>query len=474
MQKQHKFNENILRQYDIRGIVDINLFEEDAYFTALCLGEIGKLKKLKGKACVGADGRITSPKLKNAIVKGFLDAGIDVIDIGTVPTPALYFAAHTLPDVMFGVMVTGSHNPPDYNGFKMVLNKNSVYGDEIRLFEEMARNGITVQDFEGKKTYHGHHNILPQYLDALITLNNLDKANDPEKKLRLAWDPGNGAACVVLPSLTSRIDAQHFIINQEIDGTFPSHHPDPTVPENMKQLIQVVIDNKCDFGIAFDGDGDRLGVVDKLGNILYGDHLLLIFAKDLIGRKPGSKIIADVKTSDCIFEKIEEWGGVPMMWRTGHALIKTKMKDEKAELAGEMSGHLFFAENYYGFDDALFGACKLINILSESPNSLEEIMYELPVMFSTPEIRITCPEEKKLSIMNEIKKFLQNNNVPFNDLDGVRVQSQKGWWLIRHSNTENCLVIRVDGKTRVYAELLLQELQKTLHHAGIDFIYPSF
>lgn len=438
MKTCHKFNPEILRAYDIRGTIGATLFNEDAYYLSRSLAQVLEGKGLKGRVCIGYDGRLTSPELHSLLVKGFIDSGVDVLDIGLVPTPALYFATVTQKCVA-GVMITGSHNPPEYNGFKIMLNGASFFGDDIQELAQIAGQGkfptgignITVLD------------IKPVYLNYLIK----HVANNLNDKLKIAWDPGNGATGEIISMLIKKLPGQHYLINEIIDGNFPAHHPDPTIYNNLIQLIEVVKQNKCDLGIAFDGDGDRIGIIDSEGRVIHGDQILYILAKDLLSRHPGAKVIVDVKTSDIIFDQITQMGGVPVIWRTGHSFIKTKMNEENAMLAGEMSGHIFFAEDYYNFDDAIFGACKLIKFLSSSDTSIARIIDSLPKVYGTTELKVEVAENEKFMIVEKLKQLLRKSNKPFNDLDGVRVKEQGGWWLLRASNTQNVLVVRIEAQS---------------------------
>ncbi len=438
MHKDHSFNPEILRAYDIRGTVGVTLFNEDAYYLGRSLAKVLEEKGLKGKVCIGCDGRLTSPELHSLLVKGLIDSGVDVLDIGLVPTPALYFATIT-EKCIAGVMITGSHNPPEYNGFKIMLNGSSFFGEDIQKLADVVKAGNFPYGIGSVSAL----DIKPVYLNYLIQ----HVANNLNDKLKIAWDPGNGATGEIISMLIKQLPGQHYLINEVIDGTFPAHHPDPTVHENLVQLIDLVKKNKCDLGIAFDGDGDRIGIVDSNGQAVHGDQILFILAKDLLSRHPGAKIIADVKTSDIIFDQIAQMGGVPVMWRTGHSFIKTKMKEENALLAGEMSGHIFFAEDYYNFDDAIFGACKIIKFLSKSTNSIAQIIASLPKAYGTTELKIEVAESEKFAIVEKLKQLLKKLNKTFNDLDGVRVKEEGGWWLLRASNTQSILIVRIEAQS---------------------------
>ncbi len=455
----HKFNPTIMRAYDIRGTVNKNLDVKDAYHLGRSFATYMYQNNIKGKVVLGRDGRLSSPELSEALVKGLIESGIDVLHVGLVPTPALYFAHFTVESAA-AIMITGSHNPGDQNGFKMVMQHASFFGEDIQALAKIATKGEYVS---GKGSLN-EIDIKNDYITTLIA-----KTIKPNgKKLKVAWDAGNGATGEVVELLAKKLAGEHILLNTNIDGSFPVHHPDPTVPENLEQIMEVVKKEKCDFGIAFDGDGDRIGTVDNKGRMVFGDQQLLIFAKDLLSRVPNSKVIGDVKTSNMVFDKIREEGGQPIIWKTGHSHIKAKMKKEGAILAGEMSGHTFFGEDYFGFDDALFGACKFINIMSHSKDSLSEMIDAMPVLFSTPELRIDIEEEKKFKIVEELHKLIQAKKLDFNDLDGIRVTKPNGWWLLRASNTQSCLVMRVEGSTKKDMEAILQEVKGYFAEIGFD------
>jgi phosphomannomutase len=457
----YNFSDEILRAYDIRGTIGKNLTNKDAYFIGKSFARAIEKRGLKKKIAIAYDGRISSPELNEALISGLMQSGAEIIHLGLLPTPALYFATFKL-NCDAGIMITGSHNPPNQNGFKIMLGRISFFADDIRELAMIASTGDFIKD-SGVSTYR-KVDIKPDYIQVLLE-NALKQISG---ELKIAWDPGNGASGEVVKLLSEKIPGEHILINEEIDGNFPAHHPDPTVPDNLKQLIQVVKSEKCDLGIAFDGDGDRIGAVDNEGRIIPGDQLLLLMASDLLKRQPGAKIIADVKTGDSIFNSISKLGGNPIMWKTGHSFIKDKMKKESALLGGEMSGHMFFAEDYYGFDDAIFAACKLINILASQKATLNRIIRNFPKNFSTPEIRIEVPEENKFRIIDNLKKLLTSRNITFNDLDGIRVTTENGWWLIRASNTQNILVVRVESDTWNNLIKLSKPVLDLLTNAGVD------
>jgi len=441
------FSPSILREYDIRGVVGETLFEKDAYWIGRSFGHI--IRKNLGKAiAVGRDGRLSSPQMEEALIQGLCEAGLDVYQLGVGPTPLLYFAEYKLP-VDAAIMVTGSHNPPSHNGFKMSLQRKPFFGEDIQTFSQLKPENL----YQGTgRVYEA--NLFSSYVECLLQDFKLGK------NLRVAWDPGHGATVNVIKHLIHSLPGQHFLFNDEIDGSFPAHPPDPSDPANLLQLQQVVLEKKCDLGIAFDGDGDRLAAIDGKGRILWGDQLLSIFAKDLLHRVPNAIIIADVKASQGLFNEIEQLGGQGLMWKTGHSHIKAKMAESRALLAGEMSGHFFFKENYYGFDDGIYAALQLLCLISHSSESLAGIYEKLPSFPSTPEIRIPCLSPKKFEIPQEIKARLRSQNFSFNDIDGIRVQLDQGWWLLRASHTQDVLVARCEG----YSEEGLDFVKNHLNH----------
>ncbi|MEQ1790466.1 MAG: phosphomannomutase/phosphoglucomutase, partial [Rickettsiales bacterium] len=380
-----------------------------------------------------------------------IDSGLNVLDVGLGPTPMLYYAAYTKKAVG-GIMITGSHNPPDHNGFKFVFQNQAFYGAAIAELRTIAESGDLVSG-NGKIEVQ---DIRETYISALLA------AYDGTRELAVAWDAGNGATGEIMTALCERLVGKHVPLNEKIDGTFPSHHPDPTVPENLKQIIATVREQKLDVGIAFDGDGDRIGVVDDEGEILWGDQLLMLYAADVLREKPGATIIADVKASSALFEEVSRLGGVPLMWKTGHSLIKSKMAETGSPLAGEMSGHLFFADKYYGFDDALYAAIRLLGLLSRSDKKLSDLRKSLPQRINTPEIRFSCDDLRKFVVIDEVKSRLQQDGVKFIDVDGVRVSTKDGWWLLRASNTQAMLVARCEAENEQGLAVLKQDLQKQL------------
>jgi phosphomannomutase len=452
----HRFDPTILREYDIRGVVGKTLSSADAQAIgrayAVALGEAGG-----GRVAVGYDGRLTSPELEAALVDGLVTEGAEVVRIGRGPTPMLYYAAATL-GVDGGVMVTGSHNPPDHNGFKFVFQGKPFYGAAIRRLGEIALALDAPQQRRGRFTDLAIRN---DYVARLA------RDYDGARPLTVAWDAGNGATGEVMQELTARLPGRHILLNETIDGTFPTHHPDPTIPENLVQLQQAVAREQCALGVAFDGDGDRIGVVDGRGRILWGDQLMVVLARDVLARHPGAPIIADVKASQVLFDEIARMGGRPVMAATGHSLIKAKLAETRAPLAGEMSGHIFFADGYYGFDDAVYVAVRLLGVLSRSPESLAELGDRLPAVVNTPELRFPCDETRKFEVVHEVRERLRKAQAEMTDIDGVRVRTADGWWLLRASNTQAVLVARAESTTKDGLARLKAVLAAELAASGV-------
>ena len=452
----HQFDPTILREYDIRGIVGTTLSAADARAIgrayALALAE-----EHGRRLAVGYDGRLTSPELEGALVDGVTSEGMDVVRIGLGPTPMLYYAAATL-GVDGGIMVTGSHNPPDHNGFKFVFQGRSFYGAAIQRLGETARRlGVP----SGDRGRVEERMIRGDYVARLA------RDYHDGRPLMVAWDAGNGATGEVVQELTAQLPGRHILLNETIDGTFPAHHPDPTIPENLVQLQETVARERCDLGIAFDGDGDRIGVVDSRGRILWGDQLMVVLARDVLRRHPGAPIIADVKASQVLFDEIARLGGRPVMAATGHSLIKAKLAELDAPLAGEMSGHIFFGDGYYGFDDAVYVAVRLLDILARSRDSLTEIRDRLPAVVNTPELRFACPEDRKFEVVREVRGRLHEAGAEITDIDGVRVRTQDGWWLLRASNTQAVLVARAESSTEAGLARLKRELSRQLAASSV-------
>ena len=457
--KGHRLDPTILREYDIRGTVPDTLGPVDARIIgrafATIMGERGFQT-----AAVGYDGRLTSPELEAALVEGLTASGVDVCRVGLGPTPMLYFAQATLP-ADAGLMVTGSHNPPDYNGIKLVLSGKPFFADDIRLLGKRAAKG----DFAEGEGVVTEKSLMNDYVARL--LEDYEPAETPPK---VAWDAGNGAAGEALRLLTGGIPGTHILLNDRIDGTFPAHHPDPTVESNLDQLKEAVASEGCDLGIAFDGDGDRIGVIDGKGRVLWGDQLLVILARDVLADNPGATVIADVKASRVFFDEITRLGGKPLMWKAGHSHIKNKMAETGAPLAGEMSAHIFFKHRYYGYDDALYAAVRLLSVLNRWGDTLAAALDRLPAFANTPELRFDCPEDRKFAVIGEVHDRLKKTEgIIIHDIDGVRVENEDGWWLLRASNTQAVLVARCESETADGLVRLKAALQAQLEESGVAF-----
>ena len=452
----HSFDQSVLREYDIRGIVGRTLSRDDARAVGRGFGTAVRERGGRRVAC-GRDGRLHSPDLQAALIEGLTSTGLDVVDIGLGPTPMLYFAAHTLA-VDAGVQVTGSHNPAEYNGFKMLIGGKSFWGDDIRRMGVRCAAG----DFATGAGGVSATDVLGAYLERLL------RDYRPGRDLTVAWDAGNGAGGEVMRLLAGRLPGRHVLLNERIDGTFPAHHPDPTVAKNLVQLQDAVLREGADLGVAFDGDADRIGVVDGQGRILWGDQLMALFAREILAERPGATIIADVKASQTLFDEIARLGGAPLMWRTGHSIIKAKMHETKAPLAGEMSGHIFFADRWYGFDDALYAAVRILSIVARSSASLADLRDRLPAVLNTPELRFPVDESRKFHVVDEVKARLRAAGADVNDVDGVRVTTPDGWWLLRASNTQDVLVARCEARDDAGLARLKAALVSELNRSGVD------
>ena len=450
----HQFHPSSLREYDIRGIVGEALGTDDA--TALGRS-FGTLVRRGGgsRVAVGRDGRESSPAMEQALVRGLNASGIDAVKVGLGPTPMLYYAAAEL-GVDGGIMITGSHNPANYNGFKMVLRGNAFFGADIQTVGAMAAAG----DWEEGDGGESEHYVLDDYVERL--LRGFDGG-----AFRIGWDAGNGAAGPALEKLTAKLPGEHHLLYTEIDGAFPNHHPDPTEEKNLADLKALVAQQGLDFGIAFDGDGDRIGAVDGTGRVVWGDQLLAILAEPVLKAIPGATIIADVKASQALFDRVAELGGTPCMWKTGHSLIKSKMKETAAPLAGEMSGHIFFAHEYYGFDDALYAAVRLIRAVTALGGSLTELRSAMPGVVNTPEMRFQVDESRKFAVVDEVLDRLAAAGAEVNRTDGARVNTDDGWWLLRASNTQDVLVARAEAKDQAGLDRLVAQIDDQLGKSGV-------
>jgi phosphomannomutase len=453
---RHAFDPTILREYDIRGIVGETLNAADAHalgraYATLLRGTGGR------RVSVGFDGRLSSPELAEALADGLERSGMEVLWIGRGPTPMMYFSVYHL-DADGGLQVTGSHNPPSHNGFKMMLGKGSLYGAQIQELGRLAAAG----DFHDAGGVRTEVPMLDAYVGRLL------EDVRPGRPLKVVWDAGNGATGEALRALVAGLPGHHTVLFAEIDGRFPNHHPDPTIPENLVDLIAAVKDQGADLGIAFDGDGDRIGVVDSLGRILFGDQLMQILAADILERHPGAPILADVKASQALFDEIERLGGRPMMIQTGHSLMKTAMVETGAPLAGEMSGHVCYADGFYGYDDAMYVAVRLLGILAQGDLSLAQRRDRMVPMVNTPELRFDCGDDQKFAVIDQIKTRLAAEGAEVNAIDGVRVSTPDGWWLLRASNTQAIVVARAEARDEAGLERLKQEIRTHLRAAGVE------
>src|SRR5215471_6659672 len=438
----------IFREYDIRGIADEELLSADVTDLGRGLGTY--LQRQSGKSInVGRDCRLSSTRLRDALVQGLVDSGCEVTDIAVVPTPLLYYSAvHLKADG--AIMITGSHNPSEFNGFKTVCGSGTLHGQAI----QDVRRLIEARDFARGRGSHRDMDVSSAYVDHVAS------QFEFERRIRVVLDGGNGTTGPVMHRLLSRLNVEATELFFEMDGHFPNHPPDPTVPANLAALREAVKAQRADLGIAFDGDSDRIGAVDENGDVIYGDMLLLIFGREILTRKPGATFIGEVKCSQLLYDELKRMGGNPIMYKTGHSLIKAKMKEEHAELAGEMSGHMFFADRYFGYDDALYAACRLMEIVARSGQPLSAQLAGLPKMVSTPELRVDCPDEVKFGVVKSVASYFDGKR-PVIDVDGVRVLFPDGWGLLRASNTQPVLVMRFEAAT----QSLLQEYQDEVKSA---------
>ncbi len=448
-------NPNIFREYDIRGVVEQDLPTD----VVVQLGKgIGTYLKRQGasKFTIGRDGRLTSERIANDLKEGLRSTGLEITDVGMCPTAVLYFSVpHLLVDG--GIMITGSHNPPEFNGIKMALGKTAVFGPQI----QQIRRFIEEEDLErhpapDAKTYK----ILDPYVEYLSQNLKLDRS------VRMAMDSGNGVGGLVAPQIFRALGATVYDLYSEVDGTFPNHHPDPTVEKNLADLKKVVAEKNLEVGVGFDGDADRLGAIDRNGKVIWGDQLMILFARSILKNHPGATIIADVKCSENFFADVKKHGGNPLMWKTGHAHIKNKLWAETALLAGEMSGHLFFADRYFGFDDGIYAAGRLVEIVSRLDHPLDEELSDLPPAFNTPEIRVDCPDEVKFDLVDKVKASFKKKGYETIDLDGVRVKFDNGWGLARASNTQPTLVLRFEASSPEGLKKIENEFREVLDQEG--------
>ena len=447
-------NPRIFREYDIRGLVDKDLTDEVVRLIgqgfATCISRQGKRR-----VAVGRDGRLSSPQFRDPLVQGMVKGGLEVIDVGVCPTPVFYLSLLHL-DREGGIMITGSHNPPEFNGFKVCVGKETLYGEQIQDLRKIIESKNFVEG-QGSVSFQ---EIIPIYQNFVL------KNIQLKRKLKVVMDSGNGTAGAVAPKILRDLGCEVSELYSEVDGRFPNHHPDPTIPENMTDVIAQVKETGAELGIGYDGDADRIGAVDHLGNIIWGDQLMILFSRQILSRHPGATIVSEVKCSQNLYDDIAKHGGRGIMWRAGHSLLKSKIKEEKALLGGEMSGHIFFADRYFGYDDAIYASCRLLEILSQSEKRIPDLLSDVPKTFNTPEIRVDCPDDQKFELVERVKESFRKE-YPIVDVDGVRVLFPNGWGLVRASNTQPALVLRFESKSperlkeiRALVESRVAELSK--------------
>ena len=430
----YKINPQIFREYDIRGVADRDLTDEASLSIGKAYGSY--LKRLgKNTISLARDSRVSSPRIHSFLLKGILSTGLNVIDIGLTTTPCLYFSIFHL-KTQGGLMITGSHNPPDQNGIKMCIDTSSLFGAQIQELKQM----IEKSDFEqGTGKLEKKETLVQEYQKYIQSLFKF------KKHLKVVFDCGNGMTGLVAPALFKSFGFETIGLYPEVDGHFPNHPADPSEPKNLHDLIERVKKEKAQIGLAFDGDGDRVGVVDELGNIIPGDKLLILYARGVLKSHPGAVILGDVKCSNLLFADIKQHGGKPIMWKTGHSLIKTKMKQEHALLGGEMSGHMFFADRWFGFDSGIYGACRILEILDQTNEPLSKLLADVPKTYATPEIRVDCADDKKFGVVERTTKYFKDSKYQVIDIDGARVEFPDGWGLVRASNTQPVLVMRFEA-----------------------------
>ena len=443
-------NPNVFREYDVRGVVNQDLNKEFVLDLGRAIGTYATRHNVK-KMSIGHDCRLSSEEYHNFLIKGLNSCGIETIDIGLCATPMLYFSIRYL-KIDGGVMVTGSHNPPEFNGFKICIGNDTIYGNQIQDLRKIIENG----EYSTGHAISQCNDISKEYENYLFENVSINK------KLKVIVDAGNGVGGYFALPLLKRLGCDVTAIYCEPDGHFPHHFPDPTVEDNLKELIRLVKKDKADLGIAFDGDADRLGVISDKGEIIWGDKLLLLFSRYILKANPGSTIIGEVKCSQVLYDDIKKHSGRSIMWKAGHSLIKAKMKEENAVLGGEMSGHIFFADRYFGYDDAIYAALRLLEILSQTGEKLSSLLADVPQTFATPEIRIDCPDNKKAGVVNNIKNHFRNTPGLI-DIDGVRIPFAEGWALVRASNTQPVIVMRFEASSKKSLQLIRQEVESLIN-----------
>jgi phosphomannomutase / phosphoglucomutase len=443
---------SIFREYDIRGIADEELPDADVELLGRALATY--LTRHSGRTiCLGRDCRLSSGRIHDALLKGLLASGANVLDIGVAPTPLLYYSVVHF-EAAGGVMITGSHNPPEYNGIKTVCGPGTLHGEQIQQVLKLIQGN----DFETGSGTAKEVDAATPYVDEIASQFQFSR------RVKVVLDAGNGTAGPVVHRLLEKLNVEPVELFFEMDGRFPNHHPDPTVPKNLRDLAKTVRKEKAELGIAFDGDADRIGALDENGEVIYGDMLLLIFGREILTRKPGATFIGEVKCSQVMYDKLAELGGNPIMYKTGHSLIKAKMKQAQAELAGEMSGHMFFADRYYGFDDALYAACRLLEIVARSGKPLSAQLEGIPKTVSTPELRVDCPDDKKFLVVAKVAEMVRRHHQVI-DVDGVRVPFPQGWGLVRASNTQPVLVMRFEAATEKLLKEYRTEIEEIVERA---------
>ena len=458
----HTFDPTVLREYDIRGIIGETLGADDARAIGRTFGSM--LREQGGsRVAVGYDGRRSSPMLEHALVEGLTASGCDTVRIGLGATPMLYYAEASDEDIHGGIQITGSHNPPNYNGFKMVFQGRPFFGSDI---QELGRRSEAGEWTDGAGDVE-KRDILDEYVERMVqAIDGIDRS--VLAGMRIGWDAGNGAAGPALEKLVAKLPGEHHLLFTEVDGGFPNHHPDPTVEENLADLRALVAEKALDIGVAFDGDGDRIGAIDGEGRVIWGDQLLMIYAEDLLRTRKGATIIADVKASRALYDHVDACGGKPLMWKTGHSLIKSKMKETGSPLAGEMSGHVFFADEYYGFDDALYAGVRLMAASARLGKSVTQLRSDMPQMINTPEMRFQVDESRKFAAIEEVKQRLSGTDADVNGTDGVRVNTADGWWLLRASNTQDVLVARAESDSEEGLSRLMAQIDEQLKLSGLE------
>lgn len=439
----------VFREYDIRGVAESELVSDGIVDLGKAAGTF--LARRGPRACtLACDCRLSSTRLHDALLEGLLSTGIRVADLGTVPTPLLYYSVFHL-GAEGGVMITGSHNPAEYNGFKIMAGSSTIHGEDI----QQLRRLIEQRDFETGAGSVEAVDIVTPYVDEVASQFHF------ERRVKVVFDAGNGVGGPVMHRLIEKLNVDAVELFFDMDGRFPNHHPDPTVPANLNALVAAVAEHQADLGIAFDGDSDRIGAVDEKGTVIYGDQLMIVYSREILSRKPGATIIGEVKCSQSMYDDIAGRGGRGIMWKTGHSLIKAKMKEEHAELAGEMSGHMFFADRYYGFDDALYAACRLIEIVAQSGHPLSYQLADLPLTVSTPELRVDCPDELKFEVVRKVREHFRTRYETL-DVDGARINFARGWGLVRASNTQPILVLRFEAATPELLQAYRDEVEEVV------------